>query len=468
MTGWLSAPLTFAVALAGGWAARRLRLPAGALVGGMVAVSAMQLLSGTAYVPVLSRPVLQIAGGALLGHAIGRADLVNLRAMIRPALLLILGLIAVNLGLGYLLHALCGMNLTTALFASAPGGVSDMALIIEELKGDTTTVSILQVFRLFGIYLLYPPLFRLLSARARRQRPERAGIPAGAAPAAASVPMRAAVARIALTADAADAAAHETAAARAPQPAMPGGEAPVAAADIAARAPMPAMPGGEAPVAAADIAARAPMPAMPGGEAPVASVDIAACTPMTAVPGGSAPTAAAAEPSLPAAPGRAANRSRFLQTMAASILGGLAFIALGVPAGGMVGGVLCAAWFNARTGRGYVPKQFGFVLQAGVGALIGANMTRAHLASIHELVVPIVLQLAFLLCFTALLGWLMSRWTRLDPLTSLLAITPGGIQEISMIARELGCDPVPVIVMHTVRLVAVICIFPSLLHFVIA
>lgn len=415
MTGWLNVPLTFAVALAGSWAARRLRMPAGALVGGMVAVSAMQLLSGEAHVPQLARPILQIAGGALLGHAICRADLVNLRAMIRPALLLILGLIAVNLGLGYLLHALCGMNLTTALFASAPGGVSDMALIIEELKGDTTTVSILQVFRLFGIYLLYPPLFRLLSARARR-RLEEAGIPASASPAAAgSVPMRAAVARIALAADTADAAAHETAAARAPRPAAPGGSAPTAAADAAA------------------VAAAAP---------------------------------AAAAPS--SAPARAARRSRFLQTMAASTLGGLVCIALGVPAGGMVGGVLCAAWFNARTGRGYVPKHFGFVLQAGVGALIGANMTRAHLASIHELVVPIVLQLAFLLCFTAILGWLMSRWTRLDPLTSLLAITPGGIQEISMIARELGCDPVPVIVMHTVRLVAVICIFPSLLHFVIA
>lgn len=354
--------VTFAIAIVTGWLAKKLKVPAGALVGGLIGVSAFHVLTGAAAVPGLARPILQIAGGALLGHAISKSDLINLRYLIKPALLLIMGLIAINIVLGYLLFKLSHLDLATAMYAAAPGGVSDMALIIEELNGDTTTVSILQIFRLFSIYLLYPPVFKLLTKRFSPKQEQLIGLD---------------------TVTQEISAALETTKWREPKP------------------------------------------------------------------------------------GTRLQTVNFLQTLLASVFGGLLLIFLKVPAGGMVGGVLFSGFFNVRTGRGYVPKKFGFFLQTGVGALIGSNMTKDSLLAIRHLIIPIVIMTISLILFTVVLGYAMFKLTSLDITTSVLAITPGGIQEMSMIARDLGCDTTPVIVMHTVRLVAVICIFPSLIMLLI-
>jgi len=372
MNDSLEVILTLSIAIAAGWLGKRMKIPAGALVGGMIGVSAFQVWTEAAAVPDIARPILQIAGGALLGHAIGRSDLLHLRKLFRPALLLLSGLVAINIGLGYLLFKFSHLDLTTAMYAAAPGGVSDMALIIEEMNGDTATVSILQIFRLFSIYLLYPPVFKLLARRTERQSGTLRGQARGAGP------------------GSTDSADREVSAAM---------EAP----------------GGHRRSG--------------NGRSPVA--------------------------------GR--RTVNFLRTLLVSACGGLLFIALKVPAGGMVGGVLFSGIYNVRTGRGYVPKRFGFLVQAGVGAMIGSSVTGDTLLALRHLVVPILIMTAALMLFTAILGYVMFKTTSLDLTTSVLAITPGGIQEMSMIARDLGCDATPVIVMHTVRLVAVICIFPSVI-----
>lgn len=365
MSSSLQMIITFSIAIATGWLAKRLKIPAGALVGGMIGVSAFHVLTGAAAVPGLARPILQMAGGALLGHAISRSDLFNLKRLVKPALLLILGLIVINIVLGYSLFKLSHLDLTTAMYAAAPGGVSDMALIIEEMNGDTTTVSILQIFRLFSIYLLYPPVFKLLARKfERKPRPRH-------------------------------------------------GQERDSALGAAAR----------------EISAASEAPKRRWRWSPAAKEQT----------------------------------GNFALTMLSSLFGGLLFILLKVPAGGMVGGVLFSGMFNVRTGRGYVPKKFGFFLQAGVGALIGSNMTKESLVAVRHLIIPILIMTAALILFTVILGYAMFKLTSLDITTSVLAITPGGIQEMSMIAKDLGCDTTPVVVMHTVRLVAVICIFPSVI-----
>jgi len=372
MNGSLQVILTLVIAIATGWLGKKMKIPAGALVGGMIGVSVFQVWTGAAAVPDTARPILQIAGGALLGHAIGRSDLLHLRSLMKPALLLLSGLVAINIGLGYLLFKFSHLDLTTAMYAAAPGGVSDMALIIEEMNGDTATVSMMQIFRLFSIYLLYPPVFKLLAGKTERQRPLQG---------------------------------HA-------QGIDQSGSVGNAAREISAAI-----------------------------ETPVRQWRS----------GGSRP---------PADRERAVN---FLQTLLVSACGGLLFIFLKVPAGGMVGGVLFSGLYNVRTGRGWVPKPFGFLLQAGVGALIGSNVTGDSLLAVRHLIVPILIMTAALMLFTALLGYVMFKTTSLDLTTSVLAITPGGIQEMSMIAKDLGLSATPVIVMHTVRLVAVICIFPSVI-----
>jgi membrane AbrB-like protein len=297
---------------------------------------------------------MQILGGALLGHAIDKEDIRNLRRMIKPVILLVLALITLNIAIGYLLNMVCGFDMATSMFASAPGGVSDMALIADELGANTTSVSILQLFRLFGIYIIYPPLFRIIGKRVYRENLIQSQIQKKQ---------------------------HRS----------------------------------------------------------VENKKVF----------------------------RSNELRCFLLTLIVSFTGGVIFIALKVPAGGMVGAVIASSILNIKTSKGYFPDKLRLLVQVGVGALIGKQMTRKSFSSIDNLLIPIVLMIVSLIIFTAILGVLMYKTSRMDLLTSLLAITPGGIQEISLIAEELGCNTSQVIAMHTIRLIAVICIFPSLLKIII-
>lgn len=90
-------------------------------------------------------------------------------------------------------------------------------------------------------------------------------------------------------------------------------------------------------------------------------------------------------------------------------------------------------------------------------------MTREGLQLLGKLAMPVICMISGMLLFTFLFGMVMARVSELDFQTSLLCLTPGGIQETSLLASDMGCDTSAVVVLHTVRLVSVICIFPMIL-----
>jgi uncharacterized membrane protein AbrB (regulator of aidB expression) len=55
------------------------------------------------------------------------------------------------------------LDLITALFACAPGGATDLALIAEEYGANTPKVSIIQTMRVIGVVVFYPPAIQLIS-----------------------------------------------------------------------------------------------------------------------------------------------------------------------------------------------------------------------------------------------------------------------------------------------------------------
>lgn len=347
MNIWMKAAATFAVALAGGWCGKKSRIPAGAMVGAIIATAVWNIASGAAYIPGSTRPVLQIAGGILLGHTISRSSLALMRKTGKAVIILLAGLLLLNITLGAIIHAAGSMDLVTALFATAPGGVSDMALIAEEFGADTGAVSIMQLFRMFGIYLIYPPILKKL-AKSLPEAPEKT---------------------------------EETAGTQEQFQNFAGTEKWV----------------------------------------------------------------------------------NIFFTVLAGTLGGLLLKQTGIPAGALVGSVAACSMLNIFTGRAVIPGWVRFPIQAGVGALIGAQMTLDSVISLKQLAWPIVIMIAGLMIYTFLCALWMHKSSGLDFTTCLLALTPGGIQETSLLAQDLGGNMAVVIVMHTVRLVAVICVFPILL-----
>jgi membrane AbrB-like protein len=244
---------------------------------------------------------------------------------------------------GFGVVKIADMNLSTALLATAPGGVSDMALIADDLGADMQTVSIMQLFRLFAVYLIFPPLLRLTqktqdskinkSENVDKEKPQKKD-----------------------------------------------------------------------------------------------KRDIKNC----------------------------------VLTVIIAFAGGYVLERTGIPAGYMVGSVVACAIFNIASGKGCIPNSWRFYIQSITGAIIGCTMTQESLKLLGQLALPIVLMVIGMIVSTYVFAAIMARVSELDFQTSLLCLTPGGIQETSLLADDLGCDTMSVVVMHTIRLVIVICIFPTL------
>jgi membrane AbrB-like protein len=150
------------VALVAGFIGYLLKVPAGALTLSMAAVGALNIYSGRGYMPLNIRKATQICAGALIGERMTFSDIIALQNVIFPAFILLVGIILVNLILGFLISKISRLDVVTSLLASAPGGLSDMALIAKDLGGDAPKVAILQLVRYICVIAIFPILIKYI------------------------------------------------------------------------------------------------------------------------------------------------------------------------------------------------------------------------------------------------------------------------------------------------------------------
>jgi uncharacterized protein len=157
--------ITLIIGLLGGLTALRFKVPAGAMVGSMLSVAVFNVLTSSAYLPQDVRVITQMAAGAFIGSGIRYKDVLDLKLMVKPAVLMVSTMIVLDLFMGYMMYRITGINLVTALFACAPGGIVDMSLISSDLGADSSKVAILQMVRLMSVFVILPPAMKLLSSR---------------------------------------------------------------------------------------------------------------------------------------------------------------------------------------------------------------------------------------------------------------------------------------------------------------
>lgn len=156
-------PLTLAVAACGGLLGRKLNIPAGTFLGALFLTILFNVFLNQAWLPGDVRPWLQMLSGILLGSGISRRDVRELKHLIVPALVMTIDMILINVVFGYLMFRLSNLDLATALLATAPGGMTDMALIAAELGGEMVPVTLLHLARLLVIFALLPFIFARLN-----------------------------------------------------------------------------------------------------------------------------------------------------------------------------------------------------------------------------------------------------------------------------------------------------------------
>jgi membrane AbrB-like protein len=170
-SGLLGAPwewaLAAALALAGAWAARRLRLTAGVLLGPMILTGAV-VLAGLAdgfAVPDL----LGQSAFALIGLQVGlRFTPQTVRLLGRltvPVLAAIAGLLVTCFGLAVLLDVTTSATLLDSYLATTPGGLYAVLAVAFGAGADTTFIVAVQSLRVVAMVLLAPLAVRWLLQR---------------------------------------------------------------------------------------------------------------------------------------------------------------------------------------------------------------------------------------------------------------------------------------------------------------
>ncbi|MFZ5826137.1 MAG: AbrB family transcriptional regulator [Bacillota bacterium] len=165
---WLTALVLVGSGLLGAWGGWRVRLPSPTFLGPFLV--ALPLSWSLPYELEMPGPLFAL-GLLLLGLSIGvRFDVPLARKLGKVALIesaLVVALIGLCLGVGYLFHLWTGVDTLTAVLGSTPGGMEVMVGSAIQLGGDPGLVLAMQMTRYFIILMLGPwATVRLLGSRA--------------------------------------------------------------------------------------------------------------------------------------------------------------------------------------------------------------------------------------------------------------------------------------------------------------
>nr|WP_280518863.1 AbrB family transcriptional regulator [Shinella curvata] len=149
------------------------------------------------------------------------------------------------------------------------------------------------------------------------------------------------------------------------------------------------------------------------------------------------------------------------------ILAGLAAQKLRIPAGAFLLPFALASVLNTSgTVTIILPQWLLVIAFALLGWNIGLGFTRAILLHARRALLPTVLSIVALLCFSGLLAAALVVLLDVDPLTAYLATSPGSLDSVAVIAASANVDIAFVMTLQTARLILVTFIGPWLARFV--
>lgn len=157
--------ITLIIGLIGGIIALKFKIPAGAMVGSLFAIAIFNIITGEAYFPQSFKLLTQISAGTFIGSSITYDDVKSLKTVVFPATFLLITMAIFNFIMAFFIHNTTNIDMVTALFATTPGGLTDMTIISFDFGADSSKVALLQLVRLISVMLMMPGLIKFLSTK---------------------------------------------------------------------------------------------------------------------------------------------------------------------------------------------------------------------------------------------------------------------------------------------------------------
>ncbi|EJU08810.1 AbrB family transcriptional regulator [Fusobacterium hwasookii] len=153
---------TVIVGIIGGIIGYFSHLPAGTMSCSMALVAYFNVKTHKAYMPLTLRKIIQSFGGALIGAKVTLSDVIALKDLILPIILIVIGFCLMNILVGFFLYKTTKFSLSTALLSASPGGMSDISLMAEDLGANGPQVASMQFLRAIFIVGVYPIIIKIL------------------------------------------------------------------------------------------------------------------------------------------------------------------------------------------------------------------------------------------------------------------------------------------------------------------
>lgn len=169
----VSALVTLAIGVACGLFAKKLKVPAGYMIGAFAGVSVFSVVSGMAWLPVETRTLVQMIAGAFVGCSLERSDIARMRKFACPLLLILGTFLALNMVLGFAIWLVSPLDLVTALMCCVPGGINDTPIVAAAMGANAPDVTIMQLIRqVLGIGVFPIMIAAYDKARTRAGHPD--------------------------------------------------------------------------------------------------------------------------------------------------------------------------------------------------------------------------------------------------------------------------------------------------------
>ncbi len=148
--------IIFAV-LMGGGLGHFFKLPSGILVGGMVAGL---IAKGVTLGNIPSGTLMSVLSQLMVAYVVvANADVASIRShpeALPAALSYVALLLCICVGLAFLTRRVFGIDLNTAIYATAPGGLSGMALSATDAGAETPVSLMFHLFRMVIVLIVTP------------------------------------------------------------------------------------------------------------------------------------------------------------------------------------------------------------------------------------------------------------------------------------------------------------------------
>jgi len=156
--------VSYMIGILGGVILLTIGFPGGGVIGAMVAIGLVNVLLREEY--KFPRQVMKLAligVGVTIGLEFSPSMIPKIQEMIVPivgySIIVVLG----NLGVGWFIRTLTHWDTITCLLGSAPGGLTQMLVLGEEMEADSLKISIMQLVRVLTIILCIPFIAALLA-----------------------------------------------------------------------------------------------------------------------------------------------------------------------------------------------------------------------------------------------------------------------------------------------------------------